>query len=121
MSDREQSANLSQITADDSHIACSLPATALGDRETEWRALLDTSLVSGERLPSGVRITVQPGASGELRRLIDLERSCCAWMVFKFDSPEAVTITASEAGVEVLVAMFLDRQSSGIKRPQAPG
>jgi hypothetical protein len=88
-------------------IACSLSAADLGNRQVEWRALLGASLVSGERIPSGVRITVQPGASGELRRLIDLERSCCAWMRFNFEAPETVAITAAAEGVDVLVAMFL--------------
>jgi hypothetical protein len=88
-------------------IACSLSAADLGNREVEWRALLSASLVSGERIPSGVRITVQPSASAELRRLIDLERGCCAWMQFNFEAPETVAITAAAEGVDVLVAVFL--------------
>jgi hypothetical protein len=73
-------------SADDIPIACSLSATDLGGREVEWRALLDTPLVKAERIPSGVRLTVQPGGTAELQRLIDLERTCCAWMEFEFDS-----------------------------------
>ena len=88
-------------------IACSLTAADLGDREAEWRALLETSLVLRERIPSGVRITVQPPAIEELHRLIDLERDCCAWMQFKFDAPETVAITASAEGGDVLVSMLL--------------
>jgi hypothetical protein len=106
-------------SADDIPIACSLSATDLGGREVEWRALLDTPLVKAERIPSGVRLTVQPGGTAELQRLIDLERTCCAWMEFEFDSPETVAITASAAGVEVLVAMFLDRDATG-RSPRPP-
>jgi hypothetical protein len=94
---------------EDAPIACTLSSEHLGDREAEWRALLDGSLVAGVRIPAGVRITVQPDASRELERLIDLERGCCAWMQFEFEAPETVAITAPAAGVDVLVAMFLDR------------
>ncbi len=111
----EGTAHLSHTSVDDTPIACSLSTADLGDREVEWRALLDTSLVMGERIPSGVRITVQPSGSAELQRLIELERSCCAWMQFKFDSPETVAITASADGVDVLVAMFLDRNASALR------
>jgi len=98
-------------------IACTLPAAAVGDRETEWRSLLDNSLVDAERIPSGVRITVQPGAAAELNRLIDLERGCCAWMRFDFAAPEAVAITADGEGADVLAAMFLRREPSNLTRP----
>lgn len=103
----EGTENVTNTPAEDIPIACSLSAADLGNREVEWRALLGASLVRGERIPSGVRITVQPGASRELQRLIDLERSCCAWMQFSFEAPETVAITAAAEGIDVLVAMFL--------------
>ncbi len=111
--------NLIKTSADEVPIACSLSAADLGDREAEWRALLDRSLVSRERIPSGVRIAVHPSAAGELKRLIDLERTCCAWMQFKFDAPEVVAITASAEGVNVLEAMFLDRETPGPTTPRS--
>ena len=98
-------------------IACSLSPADMSDRETEWRALLDSSAAAGERIASGVRITVQPDAAGELKRLIDLERGCCAWMRFEFEPPETVAITAPGQGADVLVAMFLVRDPSGRMRP----
>jgi hypothetical protein len=104
---------LSDTPGEDTPIACSLPAAALGDREAEWRTLLDSPLVRREGIPFGVRLTVQPAYSGELRRLIDLERSCCAWMQFDFDGPETVAITAPGEGADVLVAMLLDRETPG--------
>lgn len=58
-----------------------------------------------------MRLTVQPGASAELERLIGLEGTCCAWMEFEVESPETAAITASAAGVEALAAMFLDRDA----------
>jgi hypothetical protein len=115
----EGAANLSSAPADGIPIACSLSAADLGNREVEWRALLDTPLVAVERIPSGVRITVQPSGSEELQRMIELERTCCTWMQFKFDAPETVSITASAAGVDVLVAMFLDREASRPMRPES--
>ena|ERR1700694_839833 len=112
MTSSEANTHRSSTAADTNPIACSLSASSLGVREDEWRALLDASLARSERIERGVRITVQATASGELRRLIDLERDCCAWMEFQFDAPETVVITAPAAGVDVLVAMFLDRPSS---------
>jgi hypothetical protein len=88
-------------------IACSLSAADLADRGDEWGELLTHALVSARRTPSGVTLTVQPGAAAELARLVELERTCCPWMRFDFERPEAVAITASGAGVEVLYRMFL--------------
>ena len=105
-------AQTSGRVADTKPIACSLTASSLGVRSDEWQALLAAPLARRERTERGVRITVPATASGELRRLIDLERDCCAWMEFHFDSPETVVITAPAAGVDVLFAMFLDRPSS---------
>jgi hypothetical protein len=99
------------LPADDVAIACSLSPADLGDRGVEWRALLDTSLVSAERIPSGVRVTVKPDAAGELNRLVDLERGCCAWMKFDFAGPATVSVTAPGDGEDVLVTMFLERDS----------
>ena len=107
MNGADKNPNLNGMAAADPPIACSLTAADLGDREVEWRALLEGSLVGRERIPSGVRITVQPSATEELQRLVDLERDCCAWMQFKFDAPETVAITASAEGVDLLVSMFL--------------
>ena len=113
----EGTANTRETSADDVPIACSLSAVDLGEREDEWRALLDAALVGGERIPSGVRITVQPSDSAESQRLVELDRACCAWMQFDFDAPETVAITAPSPGADVLAAMFLDRDASG-PRPE---
>jgi MerR family mercuric resistance operon transcriptional regulator len=106
------SADVAEVT-----LACTLSEAAAGDRETEWRRLLDTSLVEAAPIRSGVRITVQPGGAAELARLIDLERGCCAWMRFDFAAPETVAITAAGEGADVLAAMFLRREPSGSTRP----
>lgn len=90
-------------------IACSLSAAELGERGAEWDALLTRSLVSSQAIPSGVRLTVEAVAAGELARLIDLERACCAWMRFDFESAETVAITAEGEGPAVLRNMFLER------------
>jgi hypothetical protein len=39
-------------------------------------------------------------------------------MQFDNETPETVSITASAAGVEVLVAMFLDRDAGRPTRPE---
>jgi hypothetical protein len=93
-------------------IACSLSAAELGERGAEWDALLTRSLISSQAIPAGVRLTVEPGAAGELARLIDLERACCAWMRFDFEAAATVAITAADEGPAVLRSMFLERRSA---------
>jgi hypothetical protein len=96
------------MTDEDVHdipIACMLSATDLADRQRAWRNLLGTSLVTRERVPGGVRLTVNPDVAPQLSALIDLERSCCPWITFALKGP-SVTMTAHGDGEEVLSQMF---------------
>ncbi len=87
---------------------CTLDATDLADRERAWKKLLGSGLVHRERVPGGVRLTAGEGAAAALRQLIDLERECCAWIDYDYDSGDrAVTLTAQGAGEQVLAGMFL--------------
>jgi hypothetical protein len=65
-----------------------------------------------------LRLIYKPEAAGEVRRMIEQERRCCAFLVFDLDQqPDAlcVTVTAPEAAREaadVLFGQFLAGQAS---------
>jgi hypothetical protein len=87
-------------------IACTLNRADLRDREAAWRKLFASGLLSRERVPGGIRLSAEPGALVALRKLIDLERDCCAWIDYDVDSSGA-TLTAVGDGEAVLAGMFL--------------
>ncbi|HEV3097429.1 MAG TPA: hypothetical protein VG104_09810 [Candidatus Dormibacteraeota bacterium] len=86
-------------------IACMLSATDLADRRRAWHNLLDTAIVARERVPGGVRLTVNRDRASQLSALVDLERTCCEWITFALNGP-SVTMTAHGDGEEVLSQMF---------------
>jgi hypothetical protein len=87
-------------------IVCTLTRADLRDRRAAWRKLFASGLLNRDRVPGGIRLSAQPGALEALRELIDLERECCAWIDYDFDSSGA-TLTASGDGEAVLAGMFL--------------
>ncbi len=96
-------------------IACSLSGAALGDRERAWRLLLRRSLVRRQRVPGGVRLTVQTDSAATLsaatlKELVELELECCPWIRSEL-SGDTVTLTADGAGAQVLRALFAYRRS----------
>jgi hypothetical protein len=92
--------------SDPKPIACTLSAEDLQDRGAAWRTLLSSGLVSRERLPHGIRLRAEPGASDALKQLVDLERECCAWINYDV-AGSVVTMTAEGDGEAVLAGMFL--------------
>jgi len=90
-------------------VACSLDAADMRERSADWSRLLDGHLVSREPIPGGIRIRVQPAAAGELVRLVDLERECCAWIDFRFPDPATVEMTGDADGEQALAVMFVRR------------
>jgi hypothetical protein len=91
----------------DRPIACTLTASDLLDRAGAWQKLLESGLVSRERVPGGIRLHAAPGGAAALMQLIDLERDCCAWIDFEVRDGSAVTLTAEGEGEEVLAGMFV--------------
>jgi hypothetical protein len=87
-------------------IACSLSAADLRDRETAWRTLLTTSLMSRDVVPGGIRLAVHPGSVPSLLELVDLERACCPWIDFVVNGA-SVTITAEGDGEAAIRSMFV--------------
>jgi hypothetical protein len=93
-------------------IACSLSADALGDRETEWQALLSRALISRTSTPGGLRIALRnaPGARHELEHLVAAERECCPFMTMSVDTTDrellVLTVTAPELAAPILEQML---------------
>jgi hypothetical protein len=92
--------------ADAQPIMCTLTASDLKDRGKAWRKLWASGLLSRERVPGGIRLSAELGATKALMDLIDLERECCAWIDYEVDG-SSVTLTAEGAGEAVLGGMFL--------------
>ena len=89
-------------------IVCTLTPADLRDRGAAWAKLLGSGLVDRSRVPGGVRLFAQQGGRAALLELVELERSCCAWMRIEIADGATVTITAdSAAGEEVLARIFL--------------
>ena len=86
---------------------CTLTALELRDRGKAWQKLLASGLVERERVPGGIRLSAEPGASRALLQLIDLERECCAWIDFEVEDRRVVTLTAMGDGERVLAEMFI--------------
>jgi hypothetical protein len=94
-----------------SPVVCTLTAADLGDREGAWEKLLGSGLVDRNRVPGGVRLHSEAGATASLLALIELERECCAWIDFEIAHDAAtgeanVVLTAESEGEAVLAGMF---------------
>lgn len=62
-------------------MACSLGEAGLAERAERWKALAATALTEVPRSQGGLRLAFgnNPGAAGELREPVALERECCAF------------------------------------------
>ncbi len=87
-------------------LACSLDASEMLERSAAWSRLLGAHLLARDLIPGGIRIRVAPAAAGELARLVDLERECCAWIDFRFPDARTVEMTGSAEGEQALAGMF---------------
>jgi hypothetical protein len=94
------------VMTTDRPIACTLTASDLLDRAVAWQKLMDSALVSRERVAGGIRLHAAPGGAAALIQLIDLERDCCKWIDFDVRDGSVVTLTAKSEGEEVLAGMF---------------
>ncbi len=93
-------------------VVCTLTAADKRDRGGAWAKVLDSGLVTRERIPRGIAFRAAPGASAALVELVDLERECCAWIDFKVDQDTVtggtnVFLTAEGEGESVLAGMFI--------------
>ena len=94
-------------------VACSLSAGEYQARLARIENLTRRTLRTHTRNDLVLRLVYAPEAAGEVRRLVEQERTCCAFLTFDLDQrPNAVsvTITAPEAArdsVDVLFGHFL--------------
>ena len=75
-------------------IACTLSPAELRDTQAAWQKLFRLSLISRQVVPGGLRLVVHEGSAEALRRLVEIERDCCAWITFELDGP-SVTMTGA--------------------------
>lgn len=95
--------------AEETAIACSLPAAEVGTRVQDWQRVLD-SVVDRRPLPGGLRLVLDDDAPlGDIARLAAAEHGCCPFFGFSLTVDHrgvALEVTAPEDGQDVLVAAF---------------
>jgi|SRR4051794_39093219 hypothetical protein len=100
-------------------IACCLGADDYQRRIAWIERLTRTALQRHSRDDLVLRLVYSRDAAGELRRMVEQERECCAFMTFELaESADAVrvTITAPEAvrgSVDMLFGQFLPPRGAG--------
>jgi hypothetical protein len=90
-------------------VACCLNAGEYQSRIAWIESLARKSMREHARDDLVLRLIYKPEAAGEVRRMIEQERRCCAFLVFDLDQqPDAVcvTITAPEAAREAADVLF---------------
>ena len=97
-------------------VACSLDVAGMTTTGLAWRKLLTTSLIQRAEIPGGVRMVLKksPQTEAELRRLIELEKSCCAWIHWTLEEGAGIRVDATadqEEGAQLLAEWFLSRDA----------
>ena len=105
--------------AEDAPVACTLDGDTMAGRLSRIRALTDTSLLSHEVQGRRLRLAYRLEAADELRAIVELERSCCAFLDFEVQTRArfvGLTITAPphvEAAGAWLFSQFLPSAAPG--------
>jgi MerR family copper efflux transcriptional regulator len=93
----------------DTPIACTLGATDMDQRLTDWQALL-SRVQARTPIDGGVRLTFQPGTSAEaITRLAAGEQDCCRFFAFTLTIDQrgtALEVRAPADGQDVLTTLF---------------
>lgn len=103
-------------------VFCTLSAEDLKSRLAEIGALAGRALLSHEQDGRTLRLRYSSDAAEELRRLVDRERQCCAFLEFSMqERPDAVylSITAPiDAGefAPLLYSHFIERKVASEQR-----
>ncbi len=94
-------------------IACSLDTQTMRPRLAWIRRVTERSLLTYRLEDRTLRLVYRPDAADELKRIVDLERACCAFLDFALDATATemvLTITSSvgtEPDAQWLFAQFL--------------
>lgn len=97
-------------------IACTLDPPAMGSRLAWIRRVTERSLLTHRLLGRTLRLVYRADAADELRRIVDLERACCAFLDFALEATtdETVLTIGAPVGTEPdarrLFAQFLPEQ-----------
>ncbi len=96
---------------DKAAVACSLGPRDIEKRREEWNDLLVANVVERRVIPGGVRLALRPseGVAARLRRLIELEKACCAWISWSIVEGDVVELDATAyqpQGTELLRGWF---------------
>lgn len=97
-------------------VACGLGVAGMKTRVEEWQDLIAGNLVQSQAIPGGLRLVLRPSAvtNAELRRLVALENSCCAWIDWSIDEGAMLQVeatTTQEQGVTLLREWFSPPES----------
>jgi hypothetical protein len=90
-------------------IACTLSAKQLRDRRAWIADLAHDGLLSHQRGDLALCLRYRPDVVGRVRRMVELEEACCAFLSFHLhEQPDAVTLTikAPEEAREIADGMF---------------
>ncbi len=99
-------------------IACSLAEADLAKRQDRWLQLGRRAAVDVVTTNNGLQLLLRaaPGVEGELRKLAELERDCCAfagWSVHARGEELVLDVTSNtEEGVAAVQAMFGNLRSA---------
>lgn len=102
--------------AESNPIACTLNPSAMEPRLAWIRSMTERKLLSHRLDGRTLRLVYRADAAEELRRIVDLERTCCAFLDFALETTanETVLIITSPVGTEPdaqwLFAQFLPEQ-----------
>jgi len=102
-------------------IACTLDVPTLAERLRRIKALTGTSLLSHELGGGQLRLTYHLDAADEVRAIVALERSCCAFVDFVVqEDGQSVGLTVSASPEARDSATWLFAQFLPGKGEQAP-
>ncbi|WP_157281095.1 hypothetical protein [Pelomonas sp. Root1237] len=74
------------LAAEPAPIACTLGPSEMGPRLVRIRQLTQAFLRSHELRGSTLHLVYDPGVQEELAQVVELERSCCAFLEFRLTS-----------------------------------
>ena len=105
-------------TTEDKPLACTLDGSAPTPRLTEIREFTATNLLSHECAGRTLRLRYRPDCAPRLKRIVELEKVCCAFLDFEVTETPAdvsLTITAPSRASEAtgwLFSQFLPMTTS---------
>jgi hypothetical protein len=104
-----------QITTDQADgtvpVACTLTPDDLAAQADRWQRLMARAMTERAETADGLRMSFRPGpgTEKELRRLVAVERECCAWADWTVQTSAGtllLDVRSAGAGITTLHGMF---------------